>query len=187
MMSKASATLRDIMKDKGNRNPDILGKLKEKGDGFTVPADYFDGFESRVFERIEAAGIKRQMPEALVKSKAKRVSIYQYALAAAAVFAMVLAAVWFFRSNDEYEQPMASVTLSEEDIEAYLLENVRDFEVEQLAMLPTTEEPQVRQAPSDSKPVVPEKTVAPDPYEISPEDIEHILNDMTEEELQDIL
>ena len=103
-------------------------------------------------------------------------------MAVAAIFSIAIAAVWFFKPITMVDQPLASVELSTDDIETYLLENVQDFEVEQLATLPDEDENEY-QLPAQKTP-----STSTDPLEeFSPEDVEHLLNDMTEEELEEIL
>ena len=151
-------------------------------DGFRLPDDYFDQLENRVFGRIEAAGLLRQAPLKVLKKPAKRFSLPQFWMVAAAALTLALAAIWFFQPSAPLYEPIASVELSEEEIEAYVLDNVQDFEAEQLAMLPEEEE-NVHETPMQT---TPKKST--DPLEdLTPEDIEHILKDMTEEELEEIL
>lgn len=171
------------MEDELKKEAPELHEMRRHNDGFKLPDDYFGSFEDRVFGRIESAGIQRNAAQQAVKRTARRVSMPHMLLAAAAVITLLLAAVWFFKPTPAIEQPVASVELSEEEIETYLLENVQDFEAEQLAMLPDEEEQETTQPATKT----PDKK-SDDPLEdISPEDVEHILNDMTEEELEEIL
>lgn len=165
-----------------NIAPDLFKQRPQK-DSFKLPEGYFEAFDARVMDRIGAAGLKQQAPLKIVKKPAKRFALPQLLMAAAAVFALVLAAVWFLKPSAAQDQITASIELSEEDIEAYLLENVQYLEVDQLAMLPEAAENEY-QAPSIQE-KLPTKTTVHD--EITPEDVEHLLNDMTESELEEIL
>jgi hypothetical protein len=161
-----------------------LHRQQQQGDGFKVPEDYFDTFEDRLMGRIEADGITPNRPVHSSPRLAIRAYMPRLAMAAAAACALLLAAVWFFRPTpEEVLQQVASVELSEEEIETYVLDHVHDFETEQLAMLPEEE--------MEAEPAVtPEKAGAKNRDlldEIAPEDVEQILYDMTEEELEDIL
>lgn len=171
------------MEDELKKEAPELYKMRGQNDGFKTPDDYFDSFEDRIFARMESAGIQRNTLQAPVKRTARRVTMPQMLMAAAAVMSLLLAAVWFFKPTPAIEHPLASVELSEEEIETYLLENVQDFEAEQLAMLPDEEEQESIQ-PATKTP----NKKSDDPLEdLSPEDVEHLLNDMTEEELEEIL
>ncbi len=165
-----------------NIAPDVFKQLPQK-DSFKLPEGYFESFDGRVMDRIEAFGLTQQVPLKIVKRPAKRVSMGYMLMAAAAVFALVLAAVWFLKPASAEDRTTASIELSDEEIEAYLLENVQYLEVDQLAMIPEATENEYQTPTIQEKP--PQQTNVPD--EITPEDVEHLLNDMTEEELEEIL
>lgn len=103
-------------------------------------------------------------------------------MAAAAAIALAIAAVWFFSPSPSIVPGVAAVELSEEEIESYVLENVQDFEADQLATLPE-EELNEYQTPQLQQPPKAEDLLD----NIAPEDVEKILNEMTDEELEDIL
>jgi hypothetical protein len=161
--------------------PDLF-KQRQQGDGLQVPEGYFEGLEDRVFARIEAAKLRRPTPMKIQKSRAKRFSLPRIYMAAAAALVLVLSAIWFFQPGPTTSAPVAAVELSEEEIENYVLENVQDFEAEQLVVLPDEAENDML-APTE---LTPSKSA--DPLDnLRPEDVEDILNDMTDEELEDIL
>ena len=172
------------MDDEIKKSSAWLNELRQQDDGFKLPDGYFNSLEDRVFSRIEAAGIQRKVQAPKLKKHAKRFALLQILMAAAAVFTLVLAAVWFIKPSGSLTQPLASVELGDEEIETYLLEHVQDFEIDQLAMLPELSENEF-QAPPSTNPPPPKKTI--EPYEISPDDLDNILNDMTEEELEEII
>lgn len=162
-----------------------LMKQRQEGDGMQMPEGYFDGLESRLMERIASEGHKRNLPMTVVKKPARRISRMQWTMAIAATLALVLTAVWFFKPGPEPVAPAtASVDLTDEEIEAYMLENVQDFDSEELAMI-APEEITHESTPETLKN---SKVKTKESHEeITPEDIDHILNDMTEEELEEIL
>lgn len=172
------------MDDERNKNETWLQEQFNKEDGFHLPDGYFDALEDRVFGKIEAAGLQRHTPLKLVKKPAQRFSLPRIFMAAAAIFSLVLGAIWFFQpvASTDAIAPIATVELSEEEIENYVLDNVQDFEAEQLAMLPSSED-------SDGPAHLPPSpaTTHDSLEDLSPEDVEHILNDMTEDELEEIL
>lgn len=164
--------------------PPFLQELKEKGDGFKVPDGYFETLDDAVFARLKAAGDLDRAP----KKIAKRPGLFaafirpQAALAYAAALAMILAAVWFFRQPDPIA-PMAAVALTEDDLETYLLENAHDFEPEQLAALTVQEIAE----PTEAQPKNAPKSNRSGADELHPDDLNQIIDEMTEEELEEIL
>ncbi len=171
------------MKDELKNIAPELSKLRPEKETFKLPEGYFESFEARVMRRIEASGLDQHAPGKTSKKPARRVALTHYLLAAAAVFTLVLAAIWFLKPASPIYQTTASVELSDEEIEAYLLDNAQYLEMDQLAMLPETTENEY-QPPAVQEKRMPKNTK---PLEISPEDVEHLLNDMTEEELEEIL
>lgn len=159
----------------------FLHQNQSKPDGFNTPDGYFPGLEDRIFERIEKSEIRKPTP--IKAGKAPRFSVRSRVvwLAVAAAFTLILGAWWFFQPQAPTEQPVVSVELSEEEIESYLLKNLDELEDAQLAMLPAEEEV------IPVKESTPKQNLSTDSEEILPEDVEKILNDMTEEELEEIL
>ena len=76
--------------------------------------------------------------------------------------------------------------MSPEDAEAYLMDNVLDLEPSQLALaLPAEEWPAIRleTAPANT----PNATPAVHEVQLDPNDLEDVLNDMSDEELEELL
>lgn len=168
--------------------PKFLKDLKAKGDGFNVPEGYFDDMENAVFARLKSAGdLDRPVPRRVEKRPKLWASFIRpkAAMAYAAALALLLAAVWFVRQQtvDVPELPVASIDLSEEELEAYLLENAHEFEPEQLASLEIDPAPE----PVDSQPVDHKNSHKRKQADIHPDDLELILDEMTDEELEQIL
>ena len=101
----------------------------------------------------------------------------------AALFCAVLAAVWLLRPQPQAE--MAAVDLSVEDVEDYVLENVHDFDENQLASIPDEGFLEANESPATPAENSGKAPSAGD--EFSPEDVEKLLNDMSDEELESIL
>lgn len=160
----------------------FLHDLRKREDGFQMPEGYLDNFETDLFAKLETSGQYTQPGLQVVKKPANKTRNLWPLMAIAAAFALLFGAIWFFKAGPAGTQnpEMASVELSDEDIEAYLLENVQDFEAEQLAMLPEVEQ--------TVEPAAKQKTPAKsNPDDLTPEDVKHILDDMTDEELEEIL
>jgi hypothetical protein len=173
---------KDSLDDELNKLSPWLREQRRKGDGFRLPDDYFEGLEARVFERIDAGAAHGRPTLRVVKKNAGLAIRPRTALALAAALSLVLAAVWFFRQPTETLAPIASVELTDEEIEAYVLSNVHDFEADQLASLPPDESLESN-APSEQMPKKPKHLLD----DLKPEDVDALLNDMTEEELEELL
>jgi hypothetical protein len=167
--------------------PAFLQEMKGKADGYKIPEGYFDAMESSVFARLEASG-GRTKPVLTVTKRPGMFAAFirpKAAMAYAAALALILTSVWFVRQNIvvEGQAQVASVVLTEEDLEFYLLENASEFEPKQLASLSVTEKTTWDETPANEA----TKGKAPVPQEIQPDDLDDILDEMTDEELEAIL
>lgn len=196
----------------------LLRDLKRQGDGLRTPEGYFDDLEAQVFGRLDALGDRRpqlfphqpahQPHNLLGKMIARRawpntnqIIVYQTArrwrrslAALAAGLALVAAAAWFFRAIP-VAQPSASLAqatmpdLSEDDIENYVLENVHEFDAEQLAALPSVESDDAASetipATPNSSPQRSKRQQALD--DLQPEDLDKLLEELSDEELEKLL
>ena len=168
--------------------PPFLRDLKEKEDGFKVPEGYFEDMEQSVFARLKASG-DLDRPKLKVSKRPGMFASFirpKAAMAYAAALAMILAAVWFFSVPEPVAQetPMASYELTEDDLEAYVLENVHEFDTEQLASLSVEETEPLTE--DEVTPTTPQKKRST-PETLHPDDLDEILDEMTDEELEQIL
>ena len=181
---------KDKLHDELREHAPFLNELRQKGDGLRVPDEYFDNLEDDVFRQLDAIGARRK-PAAFAKTKQER-SWWQWtqylwqprlALAAATMIAVALSGWWYFNKSAGPGTVVANI--SAEDAEAYLLDNLLELDPHQIAMvLPAEELPHISieagTAPQDTKTDKQE-------LQISPEDIENLLRDMTDEELEELL
>ena len=159
-----------------------LQDQKKRGDGMDLPEGYFGDFEHRMMERL-AETPRAQKPNFEVKAANKhRWHIPLPYLAAAASVALLVAAWWFMRPAP-VSTPI-STDLSAEDVQDYLLDNIHEFEVDQLASLETESShlPETESTGRNTSPLPQETT-----DELHPEDIDALLRDLSEEELEEIL
>jgi len=178
------------MKHSGNMEdelPHTLKDLRQKGDGMNLPEGYFEHMERAVFARIDASG-RLRYPRPLESKSLKWRTFFNQPkaiLAYAAALSLVLAAVWFVRQNESPVPNNLNVgtSLTEEDIEHYLLGNLHEFEVGHLAVLSDA----LDSRPQLSNPQEKYKNSILPADEIHLGDLDKILDDMTEEELEDIL
>ncbi|MFN0213542.1 MAG: hypothetical protein ACKVT2_04745 [Saprospiraceae bacterium] len=165
--------------------PIFLKELKEKGEGLKIPEGYFEAMEEAVFARLKSAGDLDRPVMKLAKRPGFKFYVRpRTATALAAALALVLAAVWFFSQPTVVQPlPLVSTELTEDDLESYVLENVHEFDLEQLAAL---NGPKSVNSYEESTPGTPKKNRAASD-DIRPEDLEKILDEMTDEELEQIL
>ncbi len=191
----------------------LLRDLKRQDDGLRAPEGYFDDFEAQMSGKLAAIGGGKPWPEQqtiqpynLVGKVVARLTwsrttelvqrttkLRRQALPAlAAGLALVAAAVWFFRSPSIVHQaPMlAQVTmpeLSEEDIESYVLENVHEFDTEQLASLPAVETSDAAPEPTIAKPSQKRSKRQQALDNLRPEDVNNMLDGLSDEDLEKLL
>lgn len=187
---------KDKLHDELNEHAPFLNDLRKKEDGLRVPEGYFDGLEDDVFRQLDAIGARRK-PASFGKTKEAR-SWWQWlqslwqprtALAVAGVLAVVIAGWWYFSTDADQNtgQHLVAATISAEDAEAYLFDNVLEFEPNQIAMiLPEDEWPPISLEPLNG--TTPQDATSPKhDLQISTEDLEDLLRDMTDEELEELL
>lgn len=187
---------KDKLHDELNEHAPFLNELRQKEDGLRVPEGYFNGVEDDVFRQLDAIGARRK-PAAFGKTREER-SWWQFmqslwqpriALAAAGATVLVIAGWWYFSDSPAQSagQEFASTTISAEDAESYLLENLLELEPNQIAMiLPEDELPPISLEPVTG--TTPREATSSDrDIQISNEDLENLLRDMTDEELEELL
>ena len=171
----------------------LLQALKKNDDGFRVPDDYFDTLESEVYRQLDAIGARRQ--PAAFAAPDRRPSWWQLlqrlwhprtALAFAGVFAVALAGWWYFTASPAVSSTeMAAANLSDEDAEAYLLDNALELDPQQIAqVIPEEELPPIDVSEPGATSA---QKSNPKEIQIRPEDLENVLKDMSDEELEKLL
>lgn len=180
---------RDLLDDELNSLSPLLRDQKRKSDGFQAPPDYFDRMEAEVLRKTTGNTAGRNAARSIappLHAHTRSLWIRRVAMAAAATVALILTAWWLFQPKTDAEQAetmaVSAETPSGEEIEAYVLENLQDFETEQLAVLQHAGEAEAAvQNPVERQPGKQPKS------EIKPEDLDRLLNDMSDEELEEIL
>ena len=156
----------------------LLRQLREQGDGLETPHDYFDSFEDNLKLRMAKQGVRRHALQQVHIPVQRR--MWPGVLAAAASLALILGAVWYFNTGSDPRE-LVAMELSPEEITAYMMENAADFEPEQLAAL--------EEVPAENnQPVTPDKTTTtPENEAVPPGGLEEIIDEMTDEELAELL
>lgn len=190
-MHKVMKKKEDIHDELREQAP-FLTPLKKGDDGFRVPADYFDNLEVEVFRQLDA--ISAQRTPTTFTSNRKGLSWWQFmqrlwqprvALAFAGVIALILTAWWYFTPSPTAITPpiMAAAEISADDAEAYLMDNLLELEPEQIALvLPADELPAITlEKPGNTNPAANRE------LQLHPDDLDDLLNDMSDEELESLL
>lgn len=162
----------------------FLEGLRKRGDGMKMPDGYLEQFEDRLMQRIQSEGVPRQRPGQGPRPSRKP-SLIQMWMAAAATVVALVAGIWFWGrpalpDSSDQAQPLAAyekIEISGEDAEAWLQDNVQEFEAQDLATIT----PEETTEPAESQHNTPQK---PD---IRAEDVEHLLDEMSEEEIEEML
>lgn len=177
-----------VNKELENLSPELNG-LKRRDDGFRLPDGYFEGLEDAVFSKIDATGSSRPPAFSTVRGGGLRSWLFrpQAMIAAAALFIIVLTAKWFFIPRPApaiAPAPVAAQPLSEEEmIEAYVLENIRDFDVNQLAAYAPEDEQEPVAQPEEDQHIKQRRPLDG----LSPEEVDMLLKEMSDEELENML
>lgn len=168
-----------------------LRALRRQDDGFRLPADYFEGLESAVFQQINALGARRQPAPPTEKPGFWNALAWLWqprlAMAFGTVLVLAVAAWWLLRPNAAPAPtviPLAQIELTLEEAEAYVQANLHDFEPEQLAALAMLEDEPPEPATTPDKP---KKTTPKAQVELSDEELELLLDDLSDEELEQML
>lgn len=156
----------------------LLSRLRDQGDGLGIPQNYFEDFDERLKQRLAVPGVRRQTLQSIDAPVKRRLWPGIFAIAASLV--LVLGVVWFFKTGREVPE-FASSELTSDEITAYLVENASDFEPEQLAALTENTDETNQSVNPENEPASPEKE------EIPAEAVEEIIDEMTDEELAELL
>ena len=174
----------------------LLHELKAQGDGFRMPDGYFDELEGKIFSRLDMMEARRPALSAWGIQRGgqwfHRLLQPRVLTALAAGLALIAAAIWFFKPQplQEQEAALAQVSmpeLSEEDIETYVFENVHEFDTEQLASLPANESVDQLPEPPAEKPGQNRSKRQQALDDLHPEDLDNLLNDLSDEDLEKLL
>lgn len=173
-----------------------LRALRRQEDGFRHPADYFDRMEGEVFQQLDALGARRRpaagTPQPGFWSVLSRLWSPRLALACGTVLVLAVVAWWMLdpepATTTARNTPLAQEELTPEDAEAYVRENMLDFEPEQLAALAVLdEEVNPTNQPPAPKSGQGSKAAPKSKDELSPEELELLLDDLSDEELEQLL
>jgi hypothetical protein len=180
-MKKDRKALQDELRELSPR----LADLQSRGDGQTVPPGYFDQLEGRIFQRIEDSGDRRTAQPAKLPSA--RIITMRWMTAVAASLSLVLGAWWFLKPSPQPVVPGnyadLAATLTAEDAEAYIMNNLLEFETITLVSYVIVEEPEDH----TDTPAPETKTRSGQIDLLSTDELDLLLREMSDEELEAIL
>ncbi len=164
-------------------SPFLHEQHQHSKDVFKVPDGYFQQLDTAVFERLsQTEGRQSEQPQSAGWSV--RIFRSRTIMAIAAAVAALIAAFQVLKPADipsQEQLPLATYEIPElsgEDIEAWVLQNATEFEADQLADIAAVE----MDLEKTSNTQHPGKQL-----DIQPEDVESLLNEMSEEELEELL
>ena len=163
----------------------LLGQLKQSPDGMKIPEGYFDTLEDKVFAQLDATG--ERIIERPANSNRLRVSFMQprVLLAAASFLVLLVAGWWILRPEpveDKALQAAVNTELTPEQAHAYIQENIQEYDSE---MLLAALEPQGPEATS-AMPAAPAKPTVTKAKRLTNDEIVAVLEEMSDEELEDL-
>lgn len=161
-----------------------LQEQSRKKDGMQVPPGYFENLEDAVFNKIAAQNLRRPALTAQKGGMLRKLLRPRMWAAAAAISAIAVACWWMLRPQPNAMQPVDTYAeaLTDEEIEAYVLDNITEFDSEQLASI--TEEDLPEHMPAANPAPTPKAKPTED---IPDEELENLLQQMSEEELESLL
>jgi hypothetical protein len=157
-----------------------MRELKSQGDGMKVPSGYFEQLDDAVFARLDASGERRMPPPEAVSGWRTWLNPRTLTAAAASV-ALVAGALWWLRPIQP-DAPLATtevLELSPDMARAYVEENIMEFDEDLLAA-------HIEKVIDDLAPSTPSspKSKTPPPPK---DELDEILDELTDEELEDLL
>ena len=162
-----------------------LSDLKRKGDPQRAPDGYFDQLENSVFQRLEQEGLRVEVaPERSTWS----VWLTPARLtAAAAAVTLLLGAIWWMQPQKQADIMAQTPSTMEEEFtpemaEDYIQSNIFDFEEELLASEFADDDSEVTSPPYKNL----KEKGAQNPS-TDTDELDDILNELTDEELEDLL
>ena len=128
----------EILNELKDIAPELVKFKKEQsGPGFEVPPRYFDNLKQVLMQEIQTEANQNpvrktsvwwnnflQGLQSLIQPKP--------ALALATIALLVVAGIWFSNSNNALPQLGGEMALNDDDLEAYVMANIDDFETDVL-------------------------------------------------------
>ncbi len=142
----------DIRKELDGLASPLLSGLKDRGEGFSTPENYFQALPDELWQRIQIEVSRRQVAPAPTPWWTPLREFFEsllqprYALALAGVAAVIAVAIFLFRPNtSENNQVLAGV--SAEEAAQYVADNIDEFDMALLMELAVAENEQTREEP----------------------------------------
>lgn len=137
----------EIRKELEGLSSPLLSKLKERGDGFSTPENYFQALPNELWQRIQQEAPQKQAAPtpapwwSPIREFFESLLQPRYALAFAGVAAAIAVAIFLFRpSTAETEQVLTGV--SADEAAQYIADNIDDFDMAMLMEMAAAESEQ---------------------------------------------
>ena len=184
---------KDELRDELENSP-FLKKMKEQpGDGFKVPKNYFQHLPNEVMRKVkEPAPTPVQQPSWLerIEQFVKGMVQPRFALALASVIVLVVAGVVFLKDKNAAATlpAVTEVTLediSDEELFAYVADNISDFNRQQMLEAADPELPEVKIQPKP--PTLPQTKATQPNLEEMEKYLDEEIDDIDLEDLENML
>jgi hypothetical protein len=165
-------------KEELKRISPFLTEIKTKATTETSPEGYLESLESKIYERLKAEGFARKQPSSALKLN---LSPFQQLSAIAATLIFLVAAVWFIQTGSPFgPNKNHTAELTGAEIEDFVVENIHQFEPDLLVDMPASEiyPESEKSAPGG---------IRNSDTEFPPEDLDGLLQDMSDQELEQLL
>lgn len=120
-----------------------LAKLKAEnlGTGFQVPPNYFRQLTTDILAEVQPSSPVPSVTwyDRLIRQLSTLLQA-RPALALASVVVLILAGMWFLRTNSLSSNDVPGLALNNEELEAYVLAHIEDFDTDLLIDIYTAEE-----------------------------------------------
>lgn len=124
---------RNEIREELNELSPFLSKLKDKGDGFTTPVNYFDSLSAEIMQKT---GLNKQKQPGIWEQFINSLHLLlqpRYAMALASLAILIVAGLYFLKpntTNSSFQPIMAELTT--EEIGDYITSHIDEFEMELL-------------------------------------------------------
>ncbi|NUQ22432.1 MAG: hypothetical protein HUU34_00650 [Saprospiraceae bacterium] len=138
----------EIRKELEGLSSPILSKLKERGDGFSTPENYFQALPDELWQRIQQEVPQKQAAPAPapwwspIREFFDSLLQPRYALAFAGVAAAIAVAIFLFRPSSTAETGQVLAGVSADEAAQYIADNIDDFDMAMLMEVAAVENEQ---------------------------------------------
>jgi len=146
-------------------------KAENTGTGFQVPPQYFRQLTTDILAEVQpSTTTQTESWYSRLRQQLSTLLLGRPALALASVIILILAGMWFLRSDTWDSAELPELALNNEELEAYILAHLEDFDTDLLIDIYTAEE---EENPDAGQALI-------------EENLDHLLLEMDEEEFESL-